>query len=70
MFEVGDRVKFMKPLLVAHGDERTGLIGRVVPLPERRRAYQNKVAGLIPVRFPESNNLWYLKPEDLEKVIS
>jgi len=65
-FEIGDKVRFKKLLLVAHGDERIGLIGRVTPWPSRGKAYS---AGLVPVRFPESNFLWFLKPEDLERVI-
>lgn len=64
-FEVGDKVRFKKPLLIAHDDERVGLIGHVMPWPDRGRAYS---VGLVPVHFPESNHCWYLRPEDLEPV--
>lgn len=78
-FQVGDKVKYNKPLHIGYKpnpeapngrekDIRENLIGCVQAYPSRfsPRRVENEV--FIPVKFPESNCLWYLNPVDLEKI--
>lgn len=78
-FQIDDKVKYNKPLHIGYKpapespngrekDIRENLVGYVQAYPDRFAPRRVQGVNFIPVRFPESNCLWYLNATDLEKV--